>query len=577
MQLSAAASICLACVVWLALFGRRRHQLYSHPLTRSATQKFTMSRSSVMPRSRASNTGPQSRPQSKDENGKDMWSSMLDSVASGKRLPEKNLVVLGGTSDVQRDFLETLASDAPKRPQDRHKRQPPLANEFALGYTYQDVLDADHEDTLARLSIYLMSDPSPAFAPLLKPLLTPQSIPETLLVILLDWNEPWRWARELKRWISMIRSIAVSMDNETEEVAERVMKEWQQRKRGVSTYDIGAANTSSESNVTLPLGEGEWDVPLGLPLCVVCHNTDKISSIEIEQNWREEEFDFVLQFLRTILLKHGASLIYTSNSAPNSLPTLIHSSLGIHSLLKKQALKHNVIDRDKILVPPNWDSFGKIRVLREDFDVEKTSAGWNDEIKTGAGNADLDDLSVLKHYETTITDPYANRNPQASSANPGIEVSTPSTQAFLASQLEVVERLKAQDEKSGTVDASRPATFGSSHQNEQIGPVSVNMGGIQVDADDMLRKLKSNQRDSSNPVRGSDSSGEAMSPASAAMATPDREMKAQNEALNNFFTGLMKRGASGSPRNTPGPDGKKGTPKAKEKDEGGRRLFSPKE
>lgn len=26
---------------------------------------------------------------------KDMWSSMLDSVASGKRLPEKNLLVLG--------------------------------------------------------------------------------------------------------------------------------------------------------------------------------------------------------------------------------------------------------------------------------------------------------------------------------------------------------------------------------------------------------------------------------------------------------------------------------------------------
>lgn len=26
---------------------------------------------------------------------KDLWSSMLDSVASGKRLPEKNILVLG--------------------------------------------------------------------------------------------------------------------------------------------------------------------------------------------------------------------------------------------------------------------------------------------------------------------------------------------------------------------------------------------------------------------------------------------------------------------------------------------------
>lgn len=38
-----------------------------------------------------------------------------------------------------------LESDIPKRPQDRNRKKPPIANEFALGYTYQDVLDADQE------------------------------------------------------------------------------------------------------------------------------------------------------------------------------------------------------------------------------------------------------------------------------------------------------------------------------------------------------------------------------------------------------------------------------------------------
>jgi dynein light intermediate chain 1 len=33
-----------------------------------------------------------------------------------------------------------------RKPQDRHgSKQPPVANNFALGYTYHDVLDADHE------------------------------------------------------------------------------------------------------------------------------------------------------------------------------------------------------------------------------------------------------------------------------------------------------------------------------------------------------------------------------------------------------------------------------------------------
>lgn len=42
--------------------------------------------------------GPGSRPSSKDGNKKNIWSSMLDNVASGKRLPEKNIVVLGMSS-----------------------------------------------------------------------------------------------------------------------------------------------------------------------------------------------------------------------------------------------------------------------------------------------------------------------------------------------------------------------------------------------------------------------------------------------------------------------------------------------
>lgn len=57
------------------------------------------------------------------------------------------MLTIGGSSDAQKEFLEALSSDnSVKRVQDRHgSRQPPLANNFALGYTYFDVLDADHE------------------------------------------------------------------------------------------------------------------------------------------------------------------------------------------------------------------------------------------------------------------------------------------------------------------------------------------------------------------------------------------------------------------------------------------------
>ena len=50
------------------------------------------------------------------------------------------------------------------------------------------------------------------------------------------------------------------------------MKEWQDKKRGTSSYDAGGTSTGSEATITLPLSQGEWDEPIGLPLCVVCHN-----------------------------------------------------------------------------------------------------------------------------------------------------------------------------------------------------------------------------------------------------------------------------------------------------------------
>lgn len=52
----------------------------------------------------------------------------------------------GGTPETQRDFLEAVSTNGPNsRRQGDRGRKPPIANQFALGYTYQDVLDTDHE------------------------------------------------------------------------------------------------------------------------------------------------------------------------------------------------------------------------------------------------------------------------------------------------------------------------------------------------------------------------------------------------------------------------------------------------
>lgn len=376
-------------------------------------------------------------------------------------------------------------------------------------------------DILARLSLYLLATPSPSFTPLIKPYLNPRTLPHMLIVILLDWNHPWLWIRQLRDWIRVLRSLIVSLDDASKVVLEENIQTLQDKGRTL------ASEGSSMENVKIPLGPGEWDEPLGIPLCVVCQNADKIETLERERGWKEEEFDFILQYLRTILLKHGSSLVYTMPTAPGSLRTLIHSTLGIKSLLKQEQLRHNVTDRDRVLVPPNWDSWAKIRILREGFDVEGISEKWSVDIdipqhmRPTNGDAqpaadgeaqpngdhaptteeEQEGPSATSIYEETIRNPESDYPLSSLSRQTnGLEVASKDPQAFLAEQVVVLEQLRLEDANEVALKAARREQDPSSVRTysddasgvveEHIGPVQFNMGGIQVNADEMVRRLQ---------------------------------------------------------------------------------------
>ena len=150
-------------------------------------------------------------------------------------------------------------------------------------------------DVLARLGIYLISEPSPAFIPLLRPLFTPISLPETLIVVLLDWARPWEWVRQLKTWVRLLRGIFTSLDDDCRRTLDDVTQAWESRR---STYSEsggggGAASGSGSTNIgdiVIPLGPGEFDEPIGLPLCVVCQNVRPAGEVRVGEwnggNWR---------------------------------------------------------------------------------------------------------------------------------------------------------------------------------------------------------------------------------------------------------------------------------------------------
>lgn len=155
---------------------------------------------------------------------------------------------------------------------------------------------------------------------------------------------------------------------------------------------------------------------------------------------------------------------------------------------------------------------------------------------------------VVSIYENTIKDPRPGSDDDPMSKEAGLEIEVVNNQEFLASQLAIMERLKAEEEKNpdtreprNTLDRAMvgrgnlSGIDGIGRVHEHIGPVQFNMGGIQADSDGMLNRPRDG-----DAVAGD---GEVQMP-----KTPDG--KAQNEALASFFAGLMERGATSSPRSS---------------------------
>ena len=505
---------------------------------------------------------------------------------------------VGGTPEQQCDFLNilqpSLSPKSSRRNYHRHNREElkssTLSNRYALGYNYHDVLDTDEQDVLARLSVHMLSNPSGAFAPLLNSLFTVKTVSNSVIVILLDWGNVFGWPAELRQWIRVLRQVAAGLGEDVKRTMAEVMEGWKARNPPssgdghISTAGPVAGAQGSPTVETMssalpssvPLGPGEWEDEIGVPVCVVCTNAEKQEKLEKDLGWQEGDFDFVLQWMRCVLLKReylpwaipefsfsniwapyqlsssqglkwqfsptfldGASLSYTTSFDSNDFQTLIHSSLGIESFPKPSNIKYNIIDRDKILIPPNWDSWAKIRILKEGFEMEAVANAWSVEIqappepifdrnnaknKSQASVASKEesdqtsrtpDGSAISIFLSTLPDPSATQPFLPSTATEDV-VTVTDTQTFLAEQARRLEKMRLEDEqqtdKRGRKPEQQPIATNSSarhhidlstsdtrdqntEQSTGRQQVSVNIGGIQVDAEEMTRQIKQREID----------------------------------------------------------------------------------
>ncbi|KAJ4479193.1 dynein light intermediate chain-domain-containing protein [Lentinula aciculospora] len=381
----------------------------------------------------------------------DLWSSILDSVSSSRSIPCKNVLVLGQPGSGKSTICEALLGRTKVIGNNDNEES---KSDFAMGYDWADIRDDADEDTLARLSIYTVPSSHPSFTCLIPSFLPPRtSLGHTTVIVVLDWTKPWTFVEEMVEWFAWIERWSGDR-RELEMIREETRERWQSHLQHYTEPSsdpstlIPTSSTAISSNTVLPLGPGTLTHnAAGVPIIVVCTKADLIDEREEGAptglgggmvkgkggEW-EERTDGVMQILRTICLKYGAALFYTT-PLPETLSVLrqytlhtlfVPSALSLTSSLSSTngaitlgeaqnyaitttnssttmnnasssstatrnpfPFRHrpNTLDRDRVVIPSGWDSWGKITVLRE-FEPVVWGEGWEVDLESAVGEDD---------------------------------------------------------------------------------------------------------------------------------------------------------------------------------------------
>ncbi|CAB4486647.1 dynein light intermediate chain [Rhizophagus irregularis] len=512
----------------------------------------------------------------------EIWSSILKGVASSKIVPTKNLLILGDRESGKTALIRHLKGvedeetfEVPNAngtmsksvgtgtddssPIDKHPN-----NELALSYTFVEVKDDEAEDTLTRLGIYQLAGSHESYQSLLRFALNSSTLPDSLVVIVLDWARPWTFIETLQRWIKFLE---VGIENIKTEGSSGTKDGWSKGKvvveelkesieRFIQTYsepdstNPNAATVNSESeDVALPLGPGVLTTNLSVPLVVVCTKSDKVSSyLERELDYKEERFDYIQQCLRTICLKYGAALFYTTTRLPETFTNLrqyiLHRLLGFRptSSDTKSAfafnIKANYVERDRVLVPAGSDSWRVIKFLKEGFDCNELLQGWNLDMgeKSSSEEDTGEKISARKVYEEEI---IAHED--------------------LDKPLSVQTTIEAEDEQEffqRHFDTLQRANSERPPPPSVVGPMaapSYSYGDIGADIPDLDNSLpKAPPRTSPNPQvknplqppNTTITNGTTAPPSNGSAPNPNpnpSQNNNQNEVLANFFQNLLSK------------------------------------
>ncbi|ODN99291.1 hypothetical protein I350_07456 [Cryptococcus amylolentus CBS 6273] len=529
-----------------------------------------------------------------------LWTEILASTDRQQSLGRKNVVLLSERNHGRAHLLSQLTASSrkkklakPSQPQTQAAGAAQAGQErrsrkgLALGYEVIEV--EEDEDSAPPLSVFYPPSSHPSLLRLVPSALPAKSLSDTAVVIVLDWTKPQSMLQELLTWLSWVETWASEAGErgEVEELHERLQSHLQHYTEP-SPANVGTT-TYAGVGPLLPLGSGTLTLNAsGIPIVVVCTKADLMDNaaedVGVKGGGWEEKTDRAQQALRTVCLAYGAALFYTAPTQPTTYALL--KSYLLHRLYTvppplnppptspntvsapaivgstKFPFNHraNVLDRDAVMVPSGWDSWGKINVLRDGFDPALVEKGWKVSLsryiaKSAGQEPGEDDGEPLEEFWQALLPSFASPPPQ-SPAN--LTTVTEPSQNFLSRQLDLLMKDPNRDPRqsfrhaasatssSNVPSATNPGAGG--FNNTAVGPMGGAAEGLSLPGvEKVMQEMEGRIGEGDDAKEGELKDKFARlgrKDGKAAPGTPAPAMP--NEALHNFFQGLLaNRGKTG--------------------------------
>ena len=253
----------------------------------------------------------------------------------------------------------------------------------------------------------------------------------------------------------------------------------------VAPSSDGTTDAKQTFSVEMPLETGQYDLPLGVDLAFVATGSERLLRGD---SISDDAIDFVQQFLRSVALKYGASVLYThkkitipedaasSSSSPQN--TVVDNIVALLSERLELPVGYSqrierlipaVINADSIAIPAGWDSRGKIKAVCEGFNFQTMDSQWSHDAQNETGKA-------VKYYENEVQrllgpeDEKYNQEKDSNGASPVVAEKRTQFQEFMSKHYAILSGQESPSSKSADY---------------------YNIGGIQIkSADEVYRRLK---------------------------------------------------------------------------------------